>query len=106
MSRYNDYTGISYTCPLIDEIIDAINQVDWEKIDSPFYLTGLDGTLEQIRAMNGELRDFGNEHFKASEEWEKEHDEQKAINHDLEQEIENLKNYVSEIENTLSKCTT
>lgn len=104
MSRYKDFTGVGNTCPYIDEVIDAVRDVsNWGELSNGYHsLEALEQNLEAIRHSNEQLRDFGNEWFKASEEFEKEMEAQKAINEDLEMEIENLKNENEELQTNLS----
>lgn len=56
MSRNRDNSGIDNTCPKIDEIISAINSVDWQDIDY-WDAKGLIETMESIRKANSDLRD-------------------------------------------------
>ena len=48
---------VGHTCPMIDEIIEFINENVAKSIDT----SGAMWTLEKIREANGKLRDWGNQ---------------------------------------------
>jgi septal ring factor EnvC (AmiA/AmiB activator) len=80
MGRYSyDDSRIPQTCPLINEIIDAVKSVDWKK-DDWHDEKGLLDIIEQIRKHNGDLRDWGS-------------DKNQEI-HDLNEELNDLRNEV------------
>jgi len=60
MARHKDHSPVSHTCPMIDEVISAINSVDWE--ETYWTKKQLIEIMENIRSHNGKLRDWGNEY--------------------------------------------
>lgn len=72
--------SVRYTCPLIDKVIVAIEQVNDENFDYRYVCS----ILEDIRAANQTLRDNWGEEENAREVAE-------AGIHELEQEIDRLK---------------
>jgi len=52
-----DKSGVPMTCPTIDEIIDLIHSDEYDK-------ENVIEMIEEVRAANIKLREFGNEQFK------------------------------------------
>lgn len=90
MGRYHDNSGVSNTCPLINEVIDFVGNLDYEDI-LPYEKTKIINILEQIRSMNLSLRDWGNEQCNLNESNEKEVDYLTRQITSLEQEIDYFK---------------
>jgi cell division protein FtsB len=99
-----DNAPVPHTCPMIDEIISAIDSVDWEET----YWTKKDliETMEKIRKANDSLRSWGNDLHDDLEKLEKQSQSDyidlENKNEDLTAEIESLKSEVSKLEDELS----
>ena len=99
-----DNAPVPYTCPMIDEIISAIDSNEWEET----YWTKKDliETMEKIRKANDSLRSWGNDLYDDLEKLEKQSQsdyiELENKNEDLVSEIEALKSEVSKLEDELS----
>ena len=65
MGRYYDNSGIANTCPLINEVIEFIENQDEDTTTEE--KANIINTLEQIRSMNLSLRDWGNEQCNLNE---------------------------------------
>jgi predicted nucleic acid-binding Zn-ribbon protein len=89
VGRYNtDDSRVPHTCPLINEVIDAVKSVEWN--DEDYYNEkDLVDTLEQIRSANGNLRDWGC-------------DKNQEI-HDLNDEIDDLKTEIRRLTEQLDE---
>lgn len=96
-----DYTNISITCPLIDNVVDFIGSIDWTQdeldLESESEIT-LD-QLETIRKHNSGLREFGNEQHVRADEFENELD-------DARKKIESLEDIISDMEETQEQLET
>jgi benzoyl-CoA reductase/2-hydroxyglutaryl-CoA dehydratase subunit BcrC/BadD/HgdB len=92
----NDNTGVPQTCPYIDEVIAFIEAIKWQEGQEDDAQTVIEicKTLEKIRSMNTDLRDFGNQEYKRAEEAESDRDYYEKQVKSLEDEVENLKNLV------------
>ena len=90
MGRYShDDSRVPQTCPLINEVIDAVKSVEWEE-NNWYDEKGLVDILEQIRKHNGDLRDWG------SEKNHEIHDLNEEVN-DLQEEIRRLTEQLTEV---------
>ena len=90
MARNRDYAPVGNTCPMIDEVISAIESVDWS--ENTFHTAqSVSEIMEKIRSANLELRNWGNDEFKRAEELEKDLDY-------ANREIEQLKDVIENIE--------
>lgn len=85
-----DRTGIPNTCPLIDEVISAVSDLEDKET--------LVAILEQIRRHNTDLRDFGNEQYYLAEEREEEIDTLKGKVRNLEDDLEYTNKQLKELE--------
>jgi len=83
MGRYRDESGIENTCPKIDEVISAIDSVNWSE-ESYWDAKMVKEIMETIRKANSDLREWGNKMCKEKNELE----EQVT---DLEKEIKSLR---------------
>lgn len=83
MSRNRDNSGIENTCPKIDEVISAIESVNWDE-SSYWDEKILKETMEKIRKANSDLREWGNQMCRERDELQDQLD-------DLEKENESLK---------------
>lgn len=84
MARYRDYSDVPNTCPLIDEVISAINSVDWGE-DNYWDAKTVVEIMEKIRKANSELREWGNALYREKDELE---DEVKSLKNELERHVE------------------
>ena len=90
MARNRDYAPVGNTCPLIDEVISAIESADWS--ENTFHTAqSVSEIMEKIRSANLELRNWGNDEFKRAEELDKDLDY-------ANREIEQLKSVIENIE--------
>jgi cell division protein FtsB len=100
-----DNAPVPHTCPMINEIISAIDSVDWKET----YWTKEDliETMENIRKANDSLRIWGNDLHDDLEKLEKQSQSDyidlENKNEDLTAEIESLKSEVSKLEDELEK---
>lgn len=99
MRRNNEPVG--HTCPMIDEIISAIESVDWD--DTYWTKNDLIDTMEKIRTANGTLRDWGNEKCKECEELEKEIEYLQKDIKSHESTIEDLKGDINDLSFDISR---
>lgn len=97
----NDNTGVPQTCPYINDVIRFIEGINWceDQEDDAQGVTEVIKTLEKIRSMNSDLRDFGNQEYKRAEEAEKDRDYYEKQVRCLEDEVANLEKTVKELEN-------
>ena len=99
-----DNAPVPHTCPMINEIISAIDSVDWEET----YWTKKDliETMEKIRKANDSLRSWGNDLHddleKLENQSQSDYIDLENKNEDLTAEIESLKSEVSKLEDELS----
>ena len=99
-----DNAPVPHTCPMIDEIISAIDSVNWEET----YWTKKDliETMEKIRKANDSLRSWGNDLHddleKLENQSQSDYIDLENKNEDLTAEIESLKSEVSKLEDELS----
>lgn len=94
-----DNAPAPHTCPMIDEVIRAINSVEWK--DSYWSKNELFELTEDIRSANSTLRSWGNEQY---DECENLKDKIYDLENDLKcknKEIENLINRIKELENKI-----
>lgn len=101
MARYRDQAPVSNTCPLIDEVISAVDDATFEE-NSWWDKESVTAILEKIRSANSELREWGNDEYERAEDAEKERDTFEAEKLDLEEELRELKERVAELEEELS----
>lgn len=103
MAIHKDHSPVSHTCPMIDEVISAINSVDWEET----YWTnkGLIEVMEKIRSHNGALRDWGNEYCNKESDLVDELDELNRTIERLNDEVASLKQEIKDLENHLQEAT-
>lgn len=86
MARHNDNAPVGHTCPMINEVISAIESVDWN--DTYWTKESIIEIMEKIRSANDQLRTWGNELYK----------EKEAIESDFEYEIKELKGIIDDLE--------
>ena len=87
--RYRDNSGIENTCPKIDEVISAIDSVNWE--ESYWDAKTITEIMEKIRKANSDLRDWGNQMCRERDELQDEIYELQKEKEDLQDEIYALK---------------
>jgi len=110
MARYRDYSGIDNTCPKIDEVISAIDSVNWDE-DSYWDAKTVTEIMEQIRKANSDLRDWGNQMCRERDELQDEFDDLKRENDKLqddviyyEKQVKELGNKIDSLEDELSEA--
>jgi hypothetical protein len=95
MPRYSDNSNIPNTCPKIDEVISAIESVDWG--DSSYWDKRiLIEILEKIRKANSDLRDWGNQMCRERDDLEDQLDELRKENQSLKDEASYLEKVIKE----------
>lgn len=103
MSRYSDNSGVSHTCPKIDEVIEFLNKIDWDLDDEyesnlAYETTKMIEVMEEIRTANSTLRDWGNDMCRERDEVQKDLEYYQSKNEDLEDEVKELREEVEELE--------
>ncbi len=63
-----DNAPVSHTCPMIDEVISALESLNWD--DCSWYMKDVIDIMEKIREANDKLRCWGNEKHEECEELE------------------------------------
>ena len=95
---------VPHTCPLIDEVISAIESVDWE--ETYWEKSKLIETMEKIREANSTLRSWGVSNAETALEFEANFDELKdeqvEINDRNELEVSELNYKIVELEQEIS----
>jgi predicted nuclease with TOPRIM domain len=100
MSRYRDNSGIDNTCPKINEVISAIDSVNWDE-DSYWDAKTVTEIMEKIRKANSDLRDWGNQMCRERDELQDEFDDLKKENDKLQDEVNYYQKEVKELENKI-----
>lgn len=98
-----DVTGVSNTCPMINEVQNYINYIMRnysDQMDSEELKDGkaMIDTLESIRDSNSELREFGTRMYEEREEFENEVSERDSKISEMESELAELRNKVNSLE--------
>lgn len=105
MSRNGDYTGVPQTCPLIDKVIDFLDSLSTFNMPDGYEADRkqMEATLEKIRSMNSDLRDFGNKQSGELEEMEKDRDYYEKKCRELQKEIEYKNEEIKDLEKELNQ---
>ncbi len=100
MPRKGDNTGVEQTCQYIDKVIDFLETLsDFDMPDGyEKDKVKMTETLEKIRSMNLELRNFGNKQYDEFYEMEKEKDYYEGRCRDLERENEAYRDDIKELQ--------
>lgn len=104
----NDYTGVPHTCPKIDEIMSLVDELhscacDFEySEDARRLLDQINAGLEEVRAANLHLREFGNEKAKEVYELENELEVNQREISSLTHEICILNSTIGDLEDKLA----
>ncbi len=95
MGRYTDQAPVGNTCPIIDEVIAFLENIEFNLDDEDE--SDLDvgrkhslNLLERIRTANQTLREWGNEMYQDREYWEKDSDEKAREIISLQEQIISL----------------
>jgi predicted nucleic acid-binding Zn-ribbon protein len=96
-----DQSGINNTCPLIDDVINAINDVDWSD-NNHYDEKSLIAILEKIRTANSNLRVWGNDMHNERNEFEKDLDYANDRIQQLERELSEKVDEIKELEDRIS----
>lgn len=105
MGRFDDNAPIGNTCPIIDDVVNYIENFREEfsnednDIDFHFAL----GVMEDIRSANLELRNWGNDLYQELEELKKERDNLIDELDDSEEELERANSKIDELEDFITK---
>lgn len=95
-----DNAPIGDTCPMINEVIDACNDVDWT-VSNRYTLKSVTEIMEKIRTANATLREWGNELCEQTSDLESEIDDLKSDLKEKESEIEYLNDQIKELQKQL-----
>lgn len=73
MAWRGDPTGVAQTCPLIDEVISFLNNIEWDEGEEELNNDSIRmaQVLEMIRKANTKLREFGHAQYERANENEK-----------------------------------
>jgi septal ring factor EnvC (AmiA/AmiB activator) len=108
MAYRGDPTGVSLTCPLIDEVIAFLNNIEWDEDEKDLDTdaTRIVQVLEMIRKANSQLRNFCEEQYDRANEFEK--DLERASNRidELEHSCKSLEKEVNQLEDTITDLET
>jgi predicted RNase H-like nuclease (RuvC/YqgF family) len=103
MPRYED--GIPYTCPLIDDVIRLLKEIDkigCEEISSSEIASAI-STMETIRKHNSALRGKAKDNYDELVSHQDNSRELEQQVRNLENENENLEDSVRDLEKTVAK---
>lgn len=101
MGRNRDNAPVKNSCPFINEIISAIQSADWSEA---YWTKGeLEGKMEEIRRMNEQLRDWGNEQYQRAEDNEREMEIQSSKIEELNEDISNLQDELNTLKSELDE---
>lgn len=100
MSSRRDNTGVPQTCPLIDDVVEFIEFIEWDEGEVELEKKGKEAlkTLEKIRSANYDLRDFGNGQYNEKEQLEKDLELAERKIDKLEADIIYYQNELKELE--------
>jgi chromosome segregation ATPase len=105
MGRYDDNAPVKNTCPIIDDVINYIENFREEfgnednNIDFHFAL----GVMEDIRSANSELRDWGNDLYRELEGLEQERNKLIDELDDSQSELEKANTKIEELEDFITE---
>jgi len=100
MSR--DKSPVPYTCPKINEVISAIQTIEWP--DNSWWTSeSLINIMEDIRTANHALREWGNEKTGECDDLENEIFDLKSSVKTYTNEIEDLKDIIIELQIEMQK---
>lgn len=91
----NDFATFNDTCDISD-FISSMENASWE-------LKSISETMEELRASNSSLRDWGNEMYEDAEKMENERDDWENKCGELEGKINDLESTISDLEDTVSE---
>lgn len=99
--RRGDNSPVDYTCPLIDEVISFIEDLDGECV-SGYSVRSMVNVLEKIRKANTELREWGNDMYQELEDSKSDYEDQLAkLENDLEIVMDELKDVRDDLHQTV-----
>lgn len=117
MARYNDKAPVGNTCPIIDSVISYMDSAKGEAeyikanpeedstneaVNIISELASAISEIENVRDANVELRQWGNDEYERADEAEGERGDAIRDKEYLEDEIEQLKARIEELEEELS----
>lgn len=86
MARKRDESGVPYTCPFIDEVIDALKFCQCEYVRQGDAISA----LEKVRGYNDDLRTWGNEQYTHAADLQESFDK-------LERELDNANDVIKDL---------
>ncbi len=106
MGRRGDNTGIDQTCPVINQVRDFIDGIEWSDDEDDLRDGAIEACkqLEVVRQMNSDLRDFGNKQYEELQEMEKDRDYYEKRCKELEKEVEYLQSDIKDLQKELSEA--
>ncbi len=99
MGRNKDNAPVGNTCPMIDEVISAIESADWSEV-SFHTAESVKEIMEKIRSANLELRNWGNEECNRANSFERDFDDAERT---VKAQKEDLKFYIGENESLIKE---
>lgn len=108
MAYRGDPTGVDQTCPLIDQVISYLNDIEWDEGEEDLATdaTRMVQVLEMIRKANSKLRDFGTEQYDRANEFEKDLERSSSRIDELEHYCKNYEKQISNLEENVSDLET
>ena len=95
-----DNSSVPQTCPVIDKVISFIESLDYEDLSTQSIKDAVN-YMEEIRRMNSDLRDWGNDEYARAEENEAEKDDLEYKYKSLLDEMDDLRKERDEMEEAI-----
>jgi chromosome segregation ATPase len=96
-----DYSPVQNTCPKIDEVIAFLETIDSEDV-SRTSIKDVVNVMEEIRSMNAELREWGNDEYRRAESLDDDLRRMESEKDDVEREVSRLEKEVDELTSELN----
>lgn len=98
---WNDKAPVPPTCPLIDQVVDKLEDMKLQHLMTELEYKNLHDLMEAIREANSTLRVWGNEQYTEAARLETANENLQRDIDKLERQVENLKDEVNELTTTL-----
>ncbi len=99
---YRDHAPVGVTCPMIDQVIDKLTRLmQSEQALERYELDDLEKTLNKIRNHNAELRQWGNDLYKETQEAEVRISNLEGELETLKQDLNDLKDENADLSSSL-----